>query len=1094
MIKRLIEFSAHNRFLVLAMTSVFMALGVYSLNRIPLDAIPDLSDTQVIIHSRWDRSPDIMENQVTYPIVSSMLGAPKVKAVRGFSDYGFSYVYVIFEDGVDLYWARSRVLESLNRIESQLPTGVKTEIGPDATSVGWVYQYALRDESGKFNSSDLRSMQEWLIKFQLQSVQGVAEVAAIGGFVKQYQIKVDPTKLQQFQLDMNQVMEAVRNSNQESGARTIEFSGTEAMVRSRGLVDKVEDIENAVVNYNPRSRAPILVKQVATVSIGPEMRRGITDFNGLGDTVGGIVVMRQGENVPAVIERVKEKLQDIQKALPEGVKVATVYDRSDLIDRAMETLKGTLLEELIIVSLVILLFLWHTSSAIVPIITIPISILLAFIPLYFFGLSSNIMSLSGIAISIGVLVDGAIVEVENAYRKIQLWDEGGRKEDFFHVRLSALTEVGPSVFFSLLIITVSFLPIFTLVDQEGRLFRPLAFSKSFAMFIAALLAVTLDPAIRMLFARSEQFKTKSPFLNKIGNAAIVGTYYSEHKHPISKRLFAIYEPVIDWVLRHKRKTLGFAIAGVISIIPGFMLLGSEFMPTLHEGSLLYMPTALPGISVGEAQRVLTLQDQIIKEFPEVETVFGKAGRAETSTDTAPLSMIETTIALKPQSEWRKEQRWYSFLPEFVKAPFQRIWPETIGEEKLIDELNEKLAIVGMPNIWTMPIKNRIDMLSTGIRSPIGIKIFGPDLKTIQFIGEKIEKEIAKVEGTRSVIAERIAGGYFLDVDFDREKLKIYGISLKEAQDQAMASVGGDSVSQILAGRERYPIQVRLAPDFRQNSEQIKRTLIATPTGAQIPLSELATVRFKDGPSMIRDENAQLVGYVYIDIDPVKVDIGTYVNRAKEILNQKVEVPKGYLISWSGQFENMERVKERLKFVIPITLILIVFLLYFNTKSWTKTGIVLLAVPFSLIGAVWLLVLLGYNLSIAAWVGMIALLGLDAETGVFMLMYLDLAFDERARKGKMNSLDDLRQAVIEGAVHRVRPKLMTVSALFMGLIPIMWSLGAGSDVMKRIAAPMIGGLTSSFLLELLIYPVIFHIWKSKTHFKVPQQNPISCFSV
>ncbi len=1084
MIKKIIEFSAHNRFLVLAIAAVVIVLGAYSLNKIPLDAIPDLSDTQVIIYSRWDRSPDIIENQVTYPIVSAMLGAPKVKSVRGFSDYGFSYAYVIFEDGVDLYWARSRVLESLNRIQSQLPIGVKTEIGPDATSVGWIYQYALRDESGKFNSADLRSMQDWLIKFQLQSVPGVAEVAAVGGFVKQYQIKVDPTKLQQFQISISQVMDAVRNSNQESGARTIEFSGTEAMVRSRALVDKVEDIENAVVNYNSRSRAPVLVKQLATVSVGPEMRRGITDFNGLGDAVGGIVVMRQGENVPAVIKKVKEKLSEIQKALPESVKIVSVYDRSNLIERAMETVKATLLEELIIVSLVILLFLWHIPSAIVPILTIPISVLLAFIPLYFLGLSSNIMSLSGIAISIGVLVDGAIVEVENAYRKIQHWDEGGRKEDFFHVRLSALIEVGPSVFFSLLLIAVAFLPIFTLVDQEGRLFRPLAYSKTFAMAMAALLAITLDPAVRMLFARADKFKTKSAILNRIGNAALVGNYYSEHNHPISRRLFATYEPVIDWVLRHKRKTLTFAFIGIISIIPGFMLLGSEFMPTLHEGSLLYMPVALPGISVSEAQRILTLQDRIIKSFPEVESVFGKAGRAETSTDTAPLSMVETTIALKPTSEWRKEKRWYSFLPEFAKAPFQRIWPEIISEEKLVDELNEKLAFIGMPNIWTMPIKNRIDMLSTGIRSPIGIKIFGPDLKSIQAIGEQIEKRIAPLDGTRSVIAERIAGGYFLDVDFDREKLRIYGISLKEAQDQAMASVGGETVSQILAGRERYPIQVRFAPSFRQDVEQIKRTLITTPTGAQIPLSELANVHFKDGPSMIRDENAQLVGYVYIDIDPEKTDVGSYVSRAKEIIAKEVHVPNGYLISWSGQFENMERVKERLKFVIPITLVLIMFLLYFNTKSLIKTGIVLLAVPFSLIGAVWFLVFLGYNLSIAAWVGMIALLGLDAETGVFMLMYLDLAFDERVQKGKMNSLDDLRSAVIEGAVHRVRPKLMTVTALFMGLIPIMWSLGAGSDVMKRIAAPMIGGLISSFLLELLIYPVIFYIWKSKVHFKIP----------
>lgn len=1084
MIKKIIEFSAHNRFLVIIISAVLLLIGVYSLKKIPLDAIPDLSDTQVIIYSRWDRSPDIMENQVTYPIVSAMLGAPKVKSVRGFSDYGFSYAYVIFEDGTDLYWARSRVLESLNRITSQLPEGVKTEIGPDATSVGWVYQYVLTDESGKFNSADLRSLQDWLIRFQLQSVPGVAEVAAVGGFVKKYQIKVDPTKLELFQVSFDQVMEAVKNSNQESGGRTIEFSGTEAMIRSRALVDKIEDIENAVVTLNPRSRAPILVKQVASVTMGPEMRRGITDFNGLGDTVGGIIVMRQGEDAPAVIQRVKDKIKEVEKSLPEGVKITSVYDRSDLIDRAMETLRTTLIEELIIVSLIILLFLWHIPSAIVPIVTIPIAVILAFIPLYLLGQSSNIMSLAGIAISIGVLVDGAIVEVENAYRKIQHWHEGGRKGDFFQVRLEALTEVGPSVFFSLLVIAVAFIPIFTLVDQEGRLFRPLALSKNLAMAIAALLAITLDPAMRMLFARADHFNTSNKWLNKIGNSLFVGTYYSEHRHPISKRLFKIYEPTLEWALKHKKRVLGFAIAGMISIIPGFMMLGSEFMPTLHEGSLLYMPTALPGISVSEAQRVLVVQDKILKSFPEVDTVFGKAGRAETSTDTAPLSMIETTIVLKPKSEWRREDRWYSFLPNFLKPPLERIWPETISEEKLIEELNDKLNFLGMPNIWTMPIKNRIDMLSTGIRSPVGIKIFGPDLKTIQKIGSEIESQIRTLEGTRSVIAERIASGYFLDVDFDREKLKIYGFSLKDAQDQAMRAIGGENVSQILATRERYPIQVRMAPNFRQDIESIKRTLISSPTGAQVPLSSIAKIHFKDGPSMIRDENAQLVGYVYIDIDPKKIDIGTYVEKAKIHLNEKVKIPEGYLISWSGQFENMERVKERLKVVIPLTLILIIFLLFFNTKSWTKTGIVLLAVPFSLIGAVWLLVALDYNLSIAAWVGMIALLGLDAETGVFMLLYLDLAYDERVKKGQMNTLEDLKLAVIDGAVHRVRPKLMTVAALFMGLIPIMWSVGAGADVMKRIAAPMIGGLFTSFALELLIYPVLFYIWKAKEKFNVP----------
>jgi Cu(I)/Ag(I) efflux system membrane protein CusA/SilA len=1067
MIKKIIEFSAHNRLLILMITFVLMGLGIYSLKRIPLDAIPDLSDTQVIIYSKWDRSPEIIEKQVTYPIIASLLGAPKIKSVRGFSDYGYSYVYVIFEDGTDLYWARSRVVEYLSRIAAQLPNGVKTELGPDATSVGWVYQYALTDDTKKMNAADLRSLQDWTLRYQLQSVPGVAEVASVGGFVKQFQVRVDPRKLELLQVSLPQVLEAVRNTNQEGGGRVIEYSGQEAMVRSQGLISNIEDIENAVVTYPMKSRAPILLKQVATVSIGPEMRRGITDFNGQGDTVGGIIVMRPGEDAPSVIARVKDKITEMQKSLPEGVKIQTVYDRSDLISRAMETLKGTLIEELIIVSLVILIFLWHVPSAIVPIITIPVAVLLAFIPLVLLGQSSNIMSLAGIAISIGVLVDGAIVEVENAYRKIQHWDEDGRKEDFFKVRLGALTEVGPSVFFSLLVIGISFLPIFTLIDQEGRLFRPLALSKTLTMLIAALLAITLDPAMRMLFARPDKFKGPHKWLNRIGNIALVGKYHSEHQHPISRRLFAVYEPVLHWILTRKKIVLSTAGIAVLSVIPGFMILGSEFMPTLHEGSLLYMPTALPGLSVSEAQRVLTLQGQILKSFPEVDTVFGKAGRAETSTDTAPLSMIETTVVLKNKEHWRKQENWHS-----------RLWSSPISEEELVNEMNEKLNFIGMPNIWTMPIKNRIDMLSTGIRSPIGIKIFGSDLKTIEKIGQQIETSLKQLPGSRTILAERIASGYFLDVSFNRNKLQNYGLSLKDAQDQAMGAIGGENVSTALLGRERYPIQVRMAPDFRQDIQAIKRTLVSAPTGAQIPLSEIAEVKINEGASMIRDENASLVGYVYVDLDQRQIDIGSYVEKAKQIVHDQVKLPTGYTLAWSGQYENMERVTERLKIVVPLTLFLIILLLHFNTQSWIKTGIILLAVPFSLIGAVWFLVFLGYNLSIAAWVGMIALLGLDAETGVFMLMYLDLAFDDRKKRGEMNNLKDLHDAVIEGAVHRVRPKLMTVMALFMGLVPIMWSIGAGADVLRRIAAPMIGGLLTSFLLELLIYPVIFYMWKKK----------------
>lgn len=1093
MIKKIIEFSAHNRFLVIALTAVLVGIGYYSLKQIPLDAIPDLSDTQVIIYSKWDRSPEIIEKQVTYPIIASLLGAPKVKTVRGTSDYGYSYVYVIFEDGTDLYWARSRVMEYLNRITSQLPSGVQTELGPDATSVGWIFQYALVDQSGHLSTADLRSLQDWNLRYQLQSVPGVAEVASIGGFVKQFQVRVDPNKLSLLQITLPQVMEAIRNTNQESGGRVIEFSGTEAMVRSQGLISNIEEIQNAVITFPSSSRAPVLVKQVAQVSIGPEMRRGITDYNGQGDTVGGIIVMRQGEDAPKVIERVKEKISTIQKTLPEGVKIETVYDRSDLIHRAIETLRGTLIEELIIVSLVILIFLWHIPSAVVPIVTIPVAVLLAFIPLLLLGQTSNIMSLAGIAISIGVLVDGAIVEVENAYRKIQLWDESGRKENFFKVRLDALTEVGPAVFFSLLVIAVSFIPIFTLIDQEGRLFRPLALSKNLTMFIAALLAITLDPAMRMLFARPDYFHGPYNWLNRLGNVTLVGKYYSEHKHPISRRLFAIYEPVLNWVLARKKMTLAFSFVAVLSIIPGFMLLGSEFMPTLREGSLLYMPTALPGLSVSEAQEILIRQDKILKSFPEVQSVFGKAGRAETSTDIAPISMIETTIVLKTKEHWRKTDRWHSFLPSWVKTfltpLLNSFWPETISEEQLVAEMDEQLNFLGMPNIWTMPIKNRIDMLSTGIRSPVGIKIYGADLKAIENIGRHIEHALGSVAGTRSVVAERIASGYFLDVTFDRVKLQRFGLSLKEAQDQAMGAVGGENVSTALIERERYPIQVRMAPDFRQDIKAIERTLIVSPTGAQVPLKDLAQIKINEGPSMIRDENASLVGYVFIDLDLSKTDIGSYVQHAKKIVEQDVLLPSGYTLEWSGQYENMARVKERLKVVIPLTLILIIFLLHFNTKSWVKTGIVLLAVPFSLIGAVWFLYLLDYNLSIAAWVGMIALLGLDAETGIFMLMYLDLAYNDRKSKGQMKNTQDLHDAVIEGAVHRIRPKLMTVLALFMGLIPIMWSMGEGADVMKRVAAPMIGGLFTSFLLELLIYPVIFYMWKEKKLFNPKKEiNP------
>jgi copper/silver efflux system protein len=1078
MIKSWIHFSAHNRFLVISLTALLCVLGVYSLKELPVDAIPDLSDPQVIVYSQWDRSPDIIENQVTYPLISALMSVPKVKTVRGSSDYGFSYIYVIFEDGVDLYWARDRVNENLSRLRGQLPEGVKTEIGPDASSTGWVYQYVLKDSSGDHTAADLRSLQDWVLKFQLQSVSGVAEVASIGGYQKQFQVKVDPTKLQIYNLSLPQVAQAVAESNQETGARTIEFSGAEAMVRSRALVETTEHIESAVIRQGSDSRSSVLVKQVAQVSIGGEQRRGVTDYNGMGDHVGGIIVMRQGEDVSRVIHRVKDKITDLQKYLPEGVEIITVYDRSDLIGRAIQTLRKTLSQELIIVSLIILLFLWHFPSAVVPIVTLPISVLLAFIPLYLIGESANIMSLAGIAISIGVLVDGAIVEVENAYRKIQKWDENGRPTDFFSVRLEALKEVGPSVFFSLLVIAVAFIPVFTLIDQEGRLFRPLALSKTFTMAVASLLAITFDPAVRMLFSRIEPYQGPIPFLNRLANRFLIGHYYPEERHPISRRLFQVYTPVVRWTLRHKYKTLALTLVACLSTWPAYQRLGSEFMPTLREGSLLYMPTALPGLSVSEAQKLLIQQDRIIKSFPEVESVFGKAGRADTSTDNAPLSMIETTIVLKDPSKWREQKRFYSFLPEILKSPFRWIWPDRIGEEQLIEEMDGALDFIGMPNIWTMPIKNRIDMLSTGIRSTIGIKVYGPSVEVIEQVGQQLEGVLASIPGARSVVAERSASGYFLDLDIDRDKLKLYGLSVQEVQDQMAMAIGGANVSQILSQRERYPIQVRLAPAFRQDVESIKRIPLFSQNQAQVPLESVARVSFNKGPGMVRDENASLVGYVYVDVDTSQTDLGRFVDHAKQAVDMTFQAPSGVVLEWAGQYQNMQRVKERLVWIIPLTLVLILFLLYFNTQSWVKTSIILLAVPFSMIGAVWFMYALGYNMSLATWVGIIALLGLDAETGVFMMLYLDLAYKERQEEGRLNNKLDLEEAIIEGAVHRVRPKMMTVTSLFVGLIPIMWSTGAGSDVMKRIAAPMIGGVFTSFLLELLIYPVLFYLWKER----------------
>jgi Cu(I)/Ag(I) efflux system membrane protein CusA/SilA len=1079
MIKSVIRFSAENKYLVLAATLVALAGAAWTMRNIPLDALPDLSDTQVIVYSRWDRSPDIIEDQVTYPITTALLGAPKVKAIRGFSDFGFSYVYVIFEDGTDLYWARTRVLEYLSKIASQLPSDVKVELGPDATAVGWVYQYALVDRTGKHSSDQIRSFQDWTLRFALQAVPGVSEVATVGGQVRQYQITVNPNALAAFGLPIDAVIKAVRTGNNDVGGRLVELSGREYMVRGRGYVKSIQDLESLVLRSE--GGTPVLVKDVATVSLGPELRRGIADLDGEGDVVGGIVVMRHGENALNVIERVQKRLEELKPSLPEGVEVVTTYDRSVLIDHAITTVKHKLIEEIVIVSIIILIFLWHVPSAVIPIITIPVSVALSFIPMYFMGINANLMSLAGIAISIGVLVDGAIVEVENAYNKIHHWQKGGGKGDFHHVRLEALLEVGPGVFFSLLVIAVAFIPVFTLVDQEGRLFRPLAYSKNLAMAIAAFLAITLDPAMRMMFARIDPFTFRPRWIAWLANQALVGKYYSEEAHPISRVLHRVYEGPCRFVLRHPKMTIAASALIVVSTIPVFLALGSEFMPPLREGTILYMPSAVqPGMSVAEAQKALQTQDKILMTFPEVARVFGKAGRANTSTDPAPFTMMETTIILKPEAEWREAPRWYSsWAPDWLKPALRPFWRDRITQPELEDEMNAKLQLPGISNAWTMPIRGRLDMLSTGIRTPIGIKIGGADLKTIEQVAKETEAVVQKVPGTRSVYAERVAGGYFVDFVLKRDALARYGLSVDDANMLVMTAVGGDNQTITVEGRERYGVNVRYARDYREDLTSLRRVLLPLPGGrGQIPMEAIADVELAQGPSMIRDENGQLAGYVYVDFDTSKIDIGGYVDQAKKAVASGVKLPQGYTMTWSGQYENMLRVKERLKLVIPFTLVLIFALLYMNTRSSFKASLVMMAVPFSAVGAVWLLWMLDYNMSIAVWVGIIALMGLDAETGVFMLLFLDLSHDEYKAKGMLRTRGDLVEAIVHGAVKRVRPKAMTVIAMMAGLLPIMWSTGTGADLMKRIAAPMIGGLATSFLMELIVYPAVYFLWKKK----------------
>ncbi|MFB3827954.1 MAG: efflux RND transporter permease subunit [Bryobacteraceae bacterium] len=1074
MIERIIEFSARNRALVLSLVAAAAMLGWWSMKNSALDAIPDLSDTQVIVYSQWDRSPNVIEDQLTYPIVSAMLGAPKVKAVRGFSDFGYSFVYVVFEDGADIYWARTRTSEYLAPILSTLPEGAKTEIGPDATGLGWVFQYVLEDSSGKHNLAELRSLQDWYLRYHLKSVPGVAEVAPIGGFGGQFQVNVDPNRLRTYGITMNRVVEAIRTSNKETGGRMIEFGGAEYMVRGRGYAQSARDIEDVALAATENG-SPVRVKDVGHVTFGPDIRRGAADLDGQGDAVSGIVVMRQGENALHVIDRVKAKIREIEPGLPAGVRIVPVYDRSQLIRNSIDTLRATVIEVVVTVSLIVLVFLWHAPSALIPILTIPVAVLIAFIPFRGMGLTANIMSLGGIAIAIGAMVDASIVLVEQAHKKLEVWQANGQRGDYREVVIQAVKEVGAPSFFALLVIAVAFIPVLALEAQEGRLFKPLAYTKTLGMVVAAVLAITLDPALRVSLTHVRTFVLRPAWFSRIVNALLAGRVHSEDQHPVSRALIRLYEPACRWTLRNKWTVMGAAAALMAATVPVYFALGSEFMPPLYEEALFYMPSSMPGISIGEAQRVLQVTDRVIKSFPEVDRVLGKAGRAQTATDPAPLSMFETVITLKPRSQWRRRSVWYSsWAPEWTRPLFRRITADTISPEQLVEEMNRALNVPGLSNAWTMPIKARIDMLSTGMRTPVGVKVQGDDLAVIEKVGMQVESVLPSVRGTRSVFAERTAQGYFLDVAWNRQALARYGISLEDAQAAVQNAIGGENVSTVVSGRARYPVNVRYMRDFRSDFAALGRVLVAAGGDRQIPLSDLAEIRPANGPAMIRNENGMLTGYVYVDV--AGRDPGGYVREAQQVVRDKVKLPPGFAIIWSGQYEAMERVNNRLMLVLPVTAALILLLLYLNTRSAVKTAIVVLAVPFSAIGAIWFLYLLGYNLSVGVWVGLIALLGVDAETGVFMLLYLDLSYEEAKRQGRLNGISGLREAIVHGAVKRIRPKFMTVATDFIGLVPILWAAGTGSDVMKRIAAPLVGGVFSSFLLELLVYPAIYELWK------------------
>lgn len=1100
-IERIIEWSARNKFMVFMLVGALILGGLYTMRRTPLDALPDLSDAQVIVFTPWEgRSPNLVEDQITYPIVTKLISAPRVKVVRGYSFFGYSFVYAIFENGTDIYWARSRVLEYIQGLAGGLPPGVTPVLGPDATGVGWGFQYALVDKSGKHDLADLRSFQDWHLRYWIESVDGVAEVATFGGYQKQYQVEIDPNKLLAYNIPITKVMSAIRTANNDVGGRELDRYGTTYIVRGMGYIRSLEELRLVVVGADNKG-TPILLRDVAAnITLGPEMRRGAGDLDGEGEAVGGIVVVRFGQNVLEVIDRVKQKIEDVKPSLPEGVEVVTTYDRSDLIKRSIHTLTRTIIEESIIVSVIVVVFLLDFGGALRAIIALPVAVALAFIPMYYMGLTANIMSLAGIAIAIGAICDEAVVMVENVHKHLEHAPPGMGRRDKQEIIIRACKQLGKPLFFALLVITVSFMPVFTLESQEGRLFKPLAFTKTFTMAWAAFLSVTIGPALIVLMT----------------GAKVV----PEHKHPISRVLHRLYYPWVSMLMRRRLISIAIAIIAVASAVPIYNKLGREFMPPLNEGTILYMPTTLPTISITEATRLLQIQDRIIKQFPEVVTVHGKAGRADTATDPAPLEMFETVVVLRPQEEWRKvpNPRWYSrWAPEWLQHILRKVWSDTrfITWDELVTEMDEALQIPGLVNAWTMPIKARIDMLTTGIRTPVGIKIFGQDLGEIRKLGEHVESVVRGVRGTRSVYAERTTGGYYLDIIPNREVIARYGLNVEDVLNVVESAIGGMAFEKTIEGRERYTINVRYSRELREDVDQLGRVLVpvmtSSTTGAeddmstggetmsgmpitssrslsaassaglrQIPLSQLAEFRTTIGPPVIRNEDGALTGWVYVDI--AGRDIGGYVEEARKTVEEKIVkaglLPPGYRLEWSGQYEHMLRVKERLKIVVPATLVLVFMILYMNFKSLAETLIIMLSIPFAITGSIWLIWLLGYNMSIAVWVGIIALAGLAAQTGTVMIVYLDEAFHAYQKAGRMKTQHDLFEAITYGAVQRVRPKLMTVAMITMGLIPAMWAHGAGAEAIQRIAAPMIGGLITSTILTLEIVPAIYSMWRGR----------------